>query len=274
MYSNNNKSNGFTLVELSIVLVIIGLLVGGILIGQSLINTAQINSFIRQIQQYDIAVANFKSTYKCLPADCKSFGGNGDGLITEAGGIQDDTFNGEIGSFWNILTSLKLIKNNVVYSNTATSGIRAGVNVPKSSIGKNTGILVACEWENTVRGGGSDMQDYADWDGKYNYYHIFSTAGTTSDSILTGTAGLDYSLSVNDTLAIDSKMDDGNAIKGDVRVASNFERIAFYNGSPTYNQTAGSGCVLPGDNSKYNMSSTSAYPCALLIPLLSQIGGK
>ena len=127
---------GFTLVELSIVLVIIGLLVGGILIGQSLINTAQINSFFREMQQYDIAVSNFKMNYKCIPGDCRSFGGNGDGLIEQAGGTQDDAFNGEIAAFWNILSSLKLIKNDVVYSTTATTGIRSGVNLPSTKLGK------------------------------------------------------------------------------------------------------------------------------------------
>ena len=49
------KKSGFTLVELSIVLVIIGLLIGGILVGQSLIESAKMNSFVRQVQQIDIA---------------------------------------------------------------------------------------------------------------------------------------------------------------------------------------------------------------------------
>ena len=64
------KNKGFTLVELSIIIVIVGLLIGGVLIGQSLIESAKINSQVKQLQQYDIAINNFKSKYSCLPADC------------------------------------------------------------------------------------------------------------------------------------------------------------------------------------------------------------
>ena len=60
---------GFTLVELSIVLVIIGLLVGGILTAQSLIDSAKMQSFVRQMGQLDAAVASFESRYRNIPGD-------------------------------------------------------------------------------------------------------------------------------------------------------------------------------------------------------------
>lgn len=84
---------GFTLVELSIVLVIIGLLIGGILVGQSLIESAKINKVVKEFQQYEIGVAQFKTKYKYLPGDhprghgfnslCTNVtcNGNGDGKI-------------------------------------------------------------------------------------------------------------------------------------------------------------------------------------------------
>ena len=59
-----NKSQtreGFTLVELSIVLVIIGLLIGGILVAQSMIGTTKIQALVRQIGQFDAAHNNFKT---------------------------------------------------------------------------------------------------------------------------------------------------------------------------------------------------------------------
>ena len=46
---------GFTLIELSIVLVIIGLIVGGILVGQDLINAAAIRAQIAQVEKYQTA---------------------------------------------------------------------------------------------------------------------------------------------------------------------------------------------------------------------------
>ena len=66
-------NKGFTLVELSIVLVIIGLLTGGILVAQSLIDTAKIQSQIKQVQQLDIAYYGFESRYRQIPGDSNLF---------------------------------------------------------------------------------------------------------------------------------------------------------------------------------------------------------
>lgn len=83
------KSCGFTLVELSIVLVIIGLLIGGILVGRDLIKTAELRAYVSQLEKYSTAVNAFKLKYNCLPGDCasaNSYGlgsnGNGNSIIT------------------------------------------------------------------------------------------------------------------------------------------------------------------------------------------------
>ena len=59
----NTSSLGFTLIELSIVLVIIGLIIGGVLIGQDLVKSSQIRSLASQLQQYKSAVATFENKY-------------------------------------------------------------------------------------------------------------------------------------------------------------------------------------------------------------------
>lgn len=79
---------GFTLIELSIVLVIIALITGGVLVGRDLIEAATIRSTVRQKEQYDTAVNTFRLKYNCMPGDCvnaANFGftwnGNGNGVL-------------------------------------------------------------------------------------------------------------------------------------------------------------------------------------------------
>lgn len=72
---NNNASpyasnkQGFTLVEMAIVMVVIGLVVGGVLTGIGLINSAERNSLLSQLNQYESAINQFKKKYKSLPGD-------------------------------------------------------------------------------------------------------------------------------------------------------------------------------------------------------------
>ena len=64
------RSSGFTLLEISIVLVIIGLVVGGVMAGRSLIEAAQVRAQLRDVDSLNIAIATFKLKYSCLPGDC------------------------------------------------------------------------------------------------------------------------------------------------------------------------------------------------------------
>ncbi len=96
---------GFTLIELSVVLVIIGLIVGGILVGRDLIEAATLRAVLSQQEQFKTATATFLNKYNCLSGDClnaSSLGftggpngtttagvpanGNGDGIIGPTNG--------------------------------------------------------------------------------------------------------------------------------------------------------------------------------------------
>ena len=121
---------GFTLIELSIVLVIIGLVIGGVLVGQQLIHAAQIRQQAAQFESINAAVNTFRTKYNCLPGDCpdatKFFGalttptngaacasipsngtltcdGNGDGQIAPIPSLGSQS-NYEMGHFWVQLT--------------------------------------------------------------------------------------------------------------------------------------------------------------------------
>ena len=59
------KRAGFTLIELSIVLVIIGLIVGGVLVGQELIRAAFVRAQITQIESTRRSIRSTASIRLC-----------------------------------------------------------------------------------------------------------------------------------------------------------------------------------------------------------------
>ena len=59
----NSSQRGFTLVELSIVLVIIGLIVSGVLVGQELIRGARTRAQVTQLQKFDTAIGAFTTLF-------------------------------------------------------------------------------------------------------------------------------------------------------------------------------------------------------------------
>lgn len=61
--------SGFSLVELSIVLVILGLLTGGILGGQALIRAAELRTLSTDAERYRAAVNTFRDKYLGIPGD-------------------------------------------------------------------------------------------------------------------------------------------------------------------------------------------------------------
>lgn len=73
--SMSNLSNrsaaqkGFTLIEMSIVLIIIGLIIGGILKGQELINSSRQKNLITNIDATRAAVSTFADRFQAVPGD-------------------------------------------------------------------------------------------------------------------------------------------------------------------------------------------------------------
>ena len=63
------KQQGFTLIEIAIVLVIIGLLLGGVLKGQELITSARVRNLISQQEGVKAAYFGFLDRYRALPGD-------------------------------------------------------------------------------------------------------------------------------------------------------------------------------------------------------------
>ncbi len=229
---------GFTLIELSIVLVIIGLIVGGILVGQDLIQAAAIRAQISQIEKYNSAVNTFRAKYGYLPGDipepqASQFGfkargttpgqGDGNGVIEGLGwpattSCGSCTTGGEAVMFWEDLTAGNaLIDGNFNTASIssymgAVSAANVGLYLPSAKIGNGNYVYVwsggytsGFQWSSYVGGG----------DGQ-NYYGLIAvtTAGTggSSPNITSAPA-----LSVKQAYNIDSKIDDGLPQSGKVK---------------------------------------------------------
>ena len=71
MENKMRKDTGFTLIELSIVLVIIGLIVGGIVAGKDMIRAAELRALLSQKDKFTSAVNIFKGKYNAVPGDMR-----------------------------------------------------------------------------------------------------------------------------------------------------------------------------------------------------------
>ncbi|MDX2072833.1 MAG: hypothetical protein SFX19_00530 [Alphaproteobacteria bacterium] len=65
----SGEESGFSFIEISLVLVIIGLVVGGVLVGRSLIHTAELRSVVSEYQRFQTVTNAFKNKFNSLPGD-------------------------------------------------------------------------------------------------------------------------------------------------------------------------------------------------------------
>lgn len=126
--------SGFSLVELSIVLVILGLLVGGVLSGQALIRASELRKFTNDASTYVTAIRSFQERYNGLPGDlinATAFWGQTDANIAVCRvtiGSGTNTCNGDgdgVMETWEMFYAWKHLVNAGLIP-----GQYAGVNVP------------------------------------------------------------------------------------------------------------------------------------------------
>jgi prepilin-type N-terminal cleavage/methylation domain-containing protein len=213
--------NGFTLIELSIVLVIIGLIVGGILVGRDLILAASLRAQTSQIDQYQAAVRTFQGKYNCLPGDCINAvqlgfpargpgPGDGDGNGVVDGERADGNFAGEPLTFWVDLSAAHLVSGNYtlgIYPYNTVWGVTvtgSGIDsfLPPAAIGPGNYVYI---YADAYVGGAG----YAG-----NGINYFGVAASTS--LISGYLETSPDLTALQASVIDAKIDDGYPQSGRV----------------------------------------------------------
>jgi prepilin-type N-terminal cleavage/methylation domain-containing protein len=231
----NNTKQGFTLIELSIVLVIIGLIVGGVLVGQDLIRAAGVRAQITQIEKYNQAVNTFRGKYDALPGDlnaqvASNFGftprgafpgwGDGDGIIRGnsatvlPSGINFG--NGEQVMFWQDLTTANGLNVNLIEGSFSPSwgpspGISSGFDayLPQAKIGNGNYVYVWSGGPLEAWGAGGDIAT----NNGTNYFGVAAVWYMNSGGWASyGNPGM----TVQQAYSIDQKIDDGFPQSGHV----------------------------------------------------------
>jgi prepilin-type N-terminal cleavage/methylation domain-containing protein len=255
-------SRAFSLVELSIVLVILGLLTGGILAGQSLIRASELRAATSEYQRYTTAVHAFRDKYFALPGDfnkAQSFwgvaavcpglsgtaaagvcNGDGDGTITRTVSTSNEIFGA-----WEHLAMAGLVEGtytgNTIDAATASSGATAfGTNIPGSKL-KNAGWTI-------YHYGTQPISNVNYFDGYYGTFFFFGV--TTGISVSSQPA-----LKPEEAWNMDTKLDDGKPALGLIRSMENDGGLCTDLAASAVASLAASVYVL----------STTSIECALMM---------
>lgn len=267
MKTADSHRDGFTLIEIALVLVVIGLMIGGIVGGSKLVQQSQLQTVINDYGKYSAAVRNFKTQYGGFPGDLIDAtdywnSGGGTGAATDntcqSGITASKTCNGDgdgnIASSsyepylaWQQLVLGKFLEGSYTGAPSGNGAV-PGTNVPKSRI-SGAGFSL---WYKAATGALATPPAAADanqYDQDLSNYLAFGA--TVAAGLTQGPA-----ITPSDASQIDTKSDDGAPGTGRV--------VAM---KPAFAQTPN--CVVsPGaDNAATYQVTFQANACGLNMSL-------
>lgn len=220
----SSKKSAFSLIELSIVLIIIGLLIAGITGGASLIKSSELRSVMGEARGYAVSVNSFYTQYDRYPGDSDTAvgtnskcAGDRDNLI-EYLNTPSATSCAEGLDAWNDLRDIGAIDLALTLGNDQTGTGAATMSsvlsmVPVTNIPGSKTKGNGWAFDNILNVTGEALsQNYVILTG-------VTVAGKTSlinDASATNRAA-SPALSAPDALSIDSKIDDGKTNTGNIR---------------------------------------------------------
>jgi len=188
-----NNISGFTLIELSIVLIIISLIVGGIVGGKSLIHSAELNSVIRDVNNFKAVINTFNDSYDAWPGDMVDATTYWPAPVVTVNGDGNNQIEWatERLTSWQHLSLSEILPQ--YYSGQQVGGDSAtpGVNIPASSLNQ----------------------------AGFRFYYDTRYGRSGNRVQITGKNGTSFNgaaLSPKDAVTIDKKMDDGKSSSGQV----------------------------------------------------------
>ncbi len=197
------QRSGFTVLELSVVLVIIGLLIAGVLVGQDMLRQSRIQSVVVDIKNFRSAISLFQEQYNDLPGDitdafdywdtdcaatAAACNGDGDGAIEEDDDAADTK---EALKLWQQLVLAKQMPGNYTGVDAGVPDVQIEVNAPPSKIPEGGYLPVNA----TV----------------YTETDNFIAFGSERNDAVEGEV-----VNALEAWQIDNKMDDGKAAEGGV----------------------------------------------------------
>jgi len=250
-FSLKTNKRGFTLIELSIVLIIIGLLIVAVNSGTSLIRNAKLRSITNEAKQYQVAVNSFFMKFDKYPGDFGQALGSGANASVAGNGNNQIEWRVTDASTSNSVNEGSNAWLQLIDAGVLKEDIRTNMNVPEMMV---TAITSA----NPIKHYPASAESSTGWifnsvdDSSVitNYVQIVKSFNpnfsTDSDAPTIGSGSNGGSLNTSDSYSIDNKNDDGKRTSGDIR-----------------DNTDSSSCGTVATPSDYDLTIDTADVCSL-----------